>query len=91
MLNCCENKMLNDATVWDKEMCKNVTDSYNFSQSTDFKITQSSKVLHHICLIQTLQRPQFRYNEFSSQIQHGNTSAVTIGVMIKIHPQDAYH
>jgi len=54
MLNCCENKMLNDATVWDKEMCKNVTDSYNFSQSTDFKITQSSKVLHHICLIQTL-------------------------------------
>jgi len=33
---------------------KNVTVSYNFSQPTDFKITQSSKVLHQICLIKTL-------------------------------------
>jgi len=54
MLNLCENKILSDSTVWDKVMCKNVTVSYNFSQPTDFKITHSNKVLHHICLIKTL-------------------------------------
>jgi hypothetical protein len=26
-----------------------------------------------------------------SEIQHGNTSAVTVGVMIKVHPKDAYN
>jgi len=49
MLKCCENT-LNDKTEWDKVTCKNVTVSYNFSQPTDFKITQSNKVLHHIWL-----------------------------------------
>jgi len=32
-------------------MSKNVTISYNFNHPTVFKITQSNKVLHHICLI----------------------------------------
>ena len=50
MLNCCNNEILNHSTAWDKVMCKNVTVSYNFSQSTEFKITQSNRVLHHILL-----------------------------------------
>jgi len=54
MLNCFENKILNYSTVLDKVMCKNVTVSYNFNHPTDLKITQSNKVLHHICLIKTL-------------------------------------
>jgi len=35
-------------------MCKNVIVSYNFSKPTDFKTTQSNKLLHHTCLIKTL-------------------------------------
>ena len=56
MLNCCENDSLNDSNVWERVMCKNGTVSYNFSQPTDFKITQSNTVLHHICVIKTLKR-----------------------------------
>jgi hypothetical protein len=67
-------------------MCKNATVSYNFNQMTGFKST-----LYYICLIQTLQKPQFRYTEFSIEIQHGNKSAVTNVVMIKTYPQYANH
>jgi len=35
-------------------MCKNVTVSYNFNQTTYFKTTQSKKVLHQVCLLKTL-------------------------------------
>jgi hypothetical protein len=48
-LNFCENETLNDSTIWDNVMCKNVTLSYNFAQPTDFKITISNTILHHIC------------------------------------------
>jgi len=33
-----------------KLCAKNVTVSYKITQPTGFKITQSNKVLHHICL-----------------------------------------
>jgi len=54
LLNCCENKTLNNSTTWDNVMFKNVTVSYKLSQPNDFKIIQSNKLLQHISLIKTL-------------------------------------